>query len=178
MVPPLLSIPDQVTAHDLVRHLRTRVGDIEFGYRIQALLAHTLMRLGAQIVELNPQGHPDIVVSLNGVYPVEVEAAPSIARSHVIKSDDIDSTSGPDRPGYLAVLDCALPLAWIVLPHERLKRRGSGPVHLVTLRAMADTELSSLCTQEFAKLLIDNRERLLNLTFHLLRDRALRLHTL
>jgi hypothetical protein len=167
-------LTEQLAAHRLVEDLRRGVGDIEFGYRIQGLLAHILMQLGATIIDLNAQGHPDIVTELNGRVSFEVEAAPALVRSHTIKSEDIDAIGGGGRPGYLAVLDCALPIAWIMLGHDRLKRHGPGPISLVTLRAMAETELSMSCTEELIKLVTNNQDRLSNLTFHLLRARALR----
>ena len=34
--------------------------DSEFGYRLQALFAHILLRLSARVVEINAKGHPDI----------------------------------------------------------------------------------------------------------------------
>lgn len=170
-----LSLPrDQLAAHRIVDELRAGVGDIEFGYRIQGFLAHVLMRLGAHVVELNAQGHPDLVVNLDGRIPIEVEAAPALVRIHTVKCEDIDAIQGTEKSGYLAVLDCALPLSWIMLGHEQLKRHGPGSVSLVTLRAMSENEFSSLCTEEFIRLITENRDRLLNLTFHLMRERALR----
>lgn len=170
----MLPLHDQLAVHRLVDDLRIRVGNIEFGYRIQGLLAHVFMRLGGVVVELNSQGHPDLVINLDGRFPVEVEAAPASVRSHTLKIEDIDSVKGMTKPGYLAVLDCALPVAWIMLGHGRLKRQGPGPVSLVTLRAMAEARLSRLCTEEFIKLIGNVQDRILNLTFHLLRERALR----
>jgi hypothetical protein len=170
----LSSLPDQLALHRLVDDLRARVGDIEFGYRIQGLLAHVLMRLGATVIEINAQGHPDLVVDLDGRFALEVEAAPAVVRTHTLKSEDIEAIRGSVKSGYLAVLDCALPVAWIMLTHERLKRQGPGPLSLVTLRAMSENEFSRLCTEEFISLMTDVQDRLPNLTFHLLRGRALR----
>jgi hypothetical protein len=136
------------------------------------------MRLGATVIELNAQGHPDLVVNLDGRIPVEVEAAPASVRSHTVKCEDINAIQGTTKPGYLAVLDCALPVAWIMLAHERLKRQGPGLVSLVTLRAMSENQLSRSCTEEFIKLITNVQDRLLNLTFHVLRERALRGHAL
>ena len=154
--------------------LRLLVGDIEFGYRIQGLLAHVFMRLGATVIELNAQGHPDLVINLDGRIPIEVEAAPTVIRSHTVKLEDIEAIKGLNDSGYLAVLDCTLPIAWILLAHPRLKRQGPGPVSLVTLWAMSDDGFSRACTDEFITLIIGIQDRLSNLTFHLLRRRALR----
>ena len=49
-----------VSANHILARLRDEVGDSEFGYRLQALFAHVLGRLGASILEVNAQGHPDI----------------------------------------------------------------------------------------------------------------------
>jgi hypothetical protein len=40
--------------------LRDQCGDAEFGYRMQGLFAHVLMRQGCKILEVNAKGHPDI----------------------------------------------------------------------------------------------------------------------
>jgi len=170
-----LSSPlDQLAVQRLVHDLRADIGDVEFGYRVQGFLAHVLLRLGAEVVEFNAQGHPDLVVDLDVRTLIEVEAAPALARSHTIKIEDIEAIHAAQTSGYLALLDCAIPVAWIMLAHEKLDRQGPGPISLVTLRAMSDTKLSRPCTEEFLKLIADNRHRLLNLTFHLMRERALR----
>ena len=50
----------QFAVKPLLEGLRAQVGDGEFGYRMQALFAHVLVRLGARVLEINAQGHPDV----------------------------------------------------------------------------------------------------------------------
>ena len=81
--------PARVAA--ILRRLRAEVGDIEFGYRAQGLFAHVLKQIGASVVEVRNQGHPDITVLLGGrLTRVEVEIASIGERYHVIKADDAE----------------------------------------------------------------------------------------
>ncbi len=156
--------------------LRTEIGDIEFGHRAQAFFAHVLQHIGARVLEIRHQGHPDIVASLGGRFArFEVEVASGRDRDHTIKSDDLMSI----RPvhsadaGFLAILDATHPVRWAVIEHSRIRKRlGRWP--LATLHAIADADLSRRCTAAFREILCENRQHLQALTFHLLCDRVLR----
>jgi hypothetical protein len=161
---------------DALRRLRADVGDIEFGYRAQGLFAHVLKRMGASVLEVRNQGHPDIVASLNNhLTRFEIEIASKGDRHHVIKSDDLESIAPllPNEVGYLAVLDMAEPLRWAVLEYSRVVGR-LGRAPMSTLHAVADRELSKACNMAFSELILESVERLRALTFHLLCDRVLR----
>ena len=163
------------TVADALRKLRADVGDIEFGYRAQGLFAHVLKRIGASVLEIRNQGHPDIVASLNGhLTRFEIEIASKGDRHHVIKSEDIESIAPvlPNEMGYLAVLDMAEPLRWAVLDHARARGR-LGRAPMSTLHAVADRDLSRACNVAFSELILESLERLRALTFHLLCDRVL-----
>lgn len=171
---PLSGTSDRTT--EALRRLRADVGDIEFGYRAQGLFAHVLKRIGASVLEIRNQGHPDIVASLNGrLTRFEIEIASKADRHHAIKDDDLRSTAPVLRSdmGYLAVLDMAEPLRWAVMEHSRVRGR-SGRVPMSTLHAVADRELSKACNVAFVELIVESIDRLPALTFHLLCDRVLR----
>ena len=168
-------IPINVAAAALHR-LRADVGDIEFGYRAQAWFAHVLKRIGATVVEIRHQGHPDIIAVLNGRFArFEIEIASKGDRHHTIKSDDLSAISPvkPGELGYLAVLDMAEPMRWATLEQSRIRGRlGRAPIS--TLHAVADRELTKLCNDAFFELVGESIDRLPALTFRLLCDRVLR----
>ena len=162
---------------ELLLDLRRRVGDVEYGYRIQGFFAHVLMLLGAEIIELNAQGHPDIVATLDShTVFVEVEASHSVSGRHVIKIEDIESIrpklSGDS--GYLAVLDAAVPVRWALLEYKRLRLHGPSALRLASMHAVAHQHFSQECTATFIAMVLENEQALANLSFHLLADRVRR----
>ena len=171
-----MSVPtDRASIAEVLRCLRTDVGDIEFGYRAQGLFAHVLKHIGADVVEVRHQGHPDIIARLDGrLTRVEVEVAPMGERYHVIKADDAEAISPTERHGrgYLAVLDIVEPVRWAPIAHDRVRRR-LGRQPLATLHALAHRELAKACNDSFAEIIIANAERLHALTFRLLCERVL-----
>ena len=165
--------PARVAA--ILRRLRAKVGDIEFGYRAQGLFAHVLKQIGASVVEVRSQGHPDIIVLLWGrLTKVEVEIASMREKYHVIKADDAEAVAPTERneQGYLAVLDIAEPVRWAPIEHSRIRRR-LGRQPLATLHALAHRELARECNDAFVEMIIADAERLPALTFHLLCQRVL-----
>lgn len=164
-----------LAATSILSSLRERVGDIEFGYRAQGLLAHTLMRMGAQILEVHAQGHPDILARFRRQkMRLEVEVAHAKLRTHTIKVDDLEAISPCDEAetGYLAILDCAVPLFWALVDYQRLRWQKPRSVSLVFLRAIADKELSNECTKNFIELVVQHESNITNLTFPLLCSRV------
>ena len=167
---------DRARVSAILRRLRAEVGDIEFGYRAQGLFAHVLKQIGASVVEVKHQGHPDITVLLGGrLTRVEVEIASMGERYHVIKADDAEAIAPTERDeqGYLAVLDIAEAVRWAPIAYSGIRRR-LGRQPLATLHALAHWELARVCNDAFAEITIANAERLQALTFHLLRQRVLR----
>ena len=166
--------PARVAA--ILRRLRAEVGDIEFGYRAQGLFAQVLKQLGASLVAVRSQGHPDIIALLGGrLTRVEVEIASMSDRYHVIKADDAVALAPTERneQGYLAVLDIAEPVRWAPIEYSRIRRR-LGRQPLATMHALAHRELARACNDAFAEIVIANAEQLPALTFHLLCQRVLR----
>lgn len=171
-----MSVPtDRAGIATALRRLRTDVGDIEFGFRAQGLFAHVLKQIGADVLEVRHQGHPDIIAQFSGrLTRVEVEIASMDKRYHVIKADDAEAIAPTERHerGYLAVLDIVEPIRWAPIAYSRIRRR-LGRQPLATLHALADGELASACNDAFAEIIMANAERLPALTFRLLCQRVL-----
>lgn len=166
---------DRAGVAAVLRRLRVQVGDGEFGFRAQGLFAHVLKQIGADVVDVRHQGHPDIIARLGGrLTRVEVEVASMGQRYHVIKADDAEATAPTERDeqGYLAVLDIAEPVRWAPIEYSRFRHRlGRRP--LATLHALAHRELARACNEAFAEIVIADAERLPALTFRLLCERVL-----
>ena len=168
-------LTDAVRVAAILRRLRAEVGDIEFGYRAQGLFAYVLKQIGASVVDVKNQGHPDIIVLLGGrLTRVEVEIASMGERYHVIKMDDAEAVAPTSvkEQGYLAVLDIAAPVRWAPIEYSRFRHR-LGRQPLATLHALAHRELARACNDAFVEIIISNAERLPALTFHLLCQRIL-----
>lgn len=159
--------------------LHKNIGDSEFGYRIQGLLAHVFLRLGGEIIEIKPQGHPDIIATL-GTHKLLLQVKTIYSkirrRNFVMDYHDLLGIKPTDHStlGYLALLDCVVPTFWILVRYDKLRRLMGGATHVVTLRAMANKDLSSECTQEFADLVLKHQYHLRNLDFSILCSRALK----
>lgn len=159
--------------------LRAAIGDSEFGYRMQALFAHVLLERGGSITEINERGHPDIKWVKDG--QTALVQVKTISHSYagwvlVVSPDDIAGIrpSRSDEVGYFAVLDCAVPVSWVVSEYSVIRRHEMCSVSIETIRASADSELSIDSTEVFAELLMRHAENLNLLTFGVLRNRALR----
>jgi hypothetical protein len=175
----LLSSDEPFRVGRIINALRQSVGDGEFGYRIQGYLAHVIMRIGGKIIDIKPQGHPDIIASLGGktlLLQVKSVHSKSRRREFLVGTDDLKGIRphDPTTTGYLAILDCTMPPSWIMVNYEKIKRQALSPISLVTLRVMADTKLSHECTEEFVKLIANHQSNLHSLYFHVLCSRALR----
>ena len=109
----------------LLGRLRAEIGDIEFGYRAQGLFASVLNRIGARVLEIRHQGHPDIVASLGGrLARFEVEITSIGDRYHTIKADDLASLKPAleGEAGFLAILDATHPVRWAVIEYGRIRK--------------------------------------------------------
>lgn len=158
--------------------LRTNIGDSEFGYRMQAFFAHVLLELGGSIIEINQQGHPDIKAHFNGkisLFQVKTITHSSAGWSLTIRSEDIEGIhpSGFNKAGYFAVLDCAIPISWLIIEYDQMRRHESHSVPIETIRAATNVELSIECTTVFSELVTQHLEKLHLLTYGILRKRAL-----
>jgi len=175
----LLLSDEPFSVGHIIDALRRSVGDSEFGYRIQGYFAHVIMRIGGKIIDIKPQGHPDLIASLGGkTLLLQVKSVHSKSRrlQFLVGADDLEGIHphNPTTIGYLAILDCTMPPSWIMIDYERIKRHTLNPISVVTLRALADTKLSQQCTEEFVRLIISHQSNLDSLYFHVLCNRALR----
>lgn len=161
--------------------LRVHCGDAEFGYRMQAMFAHVLLRLEATILDINAQGHPDILALFGECetsFQVKTSVHSSAHTTFELKAADfagINQTNNTFRgEGYLAFLDCAEPTRWILVPRVRAKLLIGTPCHIATLQANSDVIFSRACTEQFTLILFEKRMRLRTLSYSILRRRALR----
>ena len=177
MGPDFLSLDARFAVKPLLDKLRLECGDAEFGYRMQALFAHVLLRLGAVICEINAQGHPDIRATLGDtVLFVQVKSVqhgnPFVAFQ--LSSADLTGIASAElTTGYLALLDCADPVSWIVVEVSKVSQFLNRSISIAGLRAAEEPQLSKDCTDEFTGMLLAAKDRLSTLTFSLLVRRAL-----
>lgn len=148
----------------------------EFGFRIQGLAAHVMLRLGFRVLQVNSQGHPDIVAEIErGLIRIEVEADTQGFRARALTEEDLDGIE-PGRTtdkGYFAVVLCGPYPRWILVDYARLRRRRGTPASPALLQALADTEASKQWTAEFIKLLVSNCQHLPVFSFDFLTKQAL-----
>lgn len=162
--------------YKVLNELRENVGDSEFGYRVQGLFAATLVCLGIKILEVKPQGHPDVIgMKENEIIKFEVETASYKSREKTVDKENIEAIKPHNKSekGYFAVLYCRFPPEWLLINYNRLKRRISEHISIITMECLSDKEFSKEFTRCFYKLILSNTSHLFTFTFHLLRNRAL-----
>ncbi len=141
-------------ASECVERIRSSVSPGEFGYKIQALAAHVLLRLGYRIEAVNRSGHPDIVaVKERREFRFEVEAEAFGPRPRQLTAADFASlTEAPNIVGYYALaISCPKP-CWILVPASKLVCR-TRPSANMLLEALSDKEYSAEWTREYVGLL-------------------------
>ncbi|MCL0099197.1 hypothetical protein M1O16_05135 [Dehalococcoidia bacterium] len=161
--------------YKLLNKLREDVGDSEFGYRVQGLFAATLVCLGIRILEIKPQRHPDVIgMKENKIIKFEVEAILGKSRERVVDGEDIEAVKphNKNEKGYIAVLYCKFPPKWLLIEYNRLKRRVSENVPIITRECLSDKRFSSELTEYFYKLILFNESHLSAFTFHFLSNKA------
>ena len=148
----------------------------EFGFRIQGLAAHVLLRLGARVLKINSQGHPDIVADTErGFIRIEVEADIHGSRPRVLTEEDLDGIAPREATdkGYFALALCGPYPRWLLVDHSRLRRRRGTPASPAILQGLSDTEASERWTTEFITLLLTHCPHLRAYSFSFLVRRAL-----
>lgn len=148
----------------VLEKLRAEYGDSGFGYRMQAIFAHVLRRLGAVVLEINPKGHPDIKAQMGQeLMLVQVKSAAhsgSWVQFSLSDSDFAGITSNGRAVGYLAFLDCADPVSWHVVKSDIARQLVGRFVPVESIIAMRDEQLSFECTRVFAEMIISVKDRL------------------
>ena len=160
-------------ASDCIESLRQSISSVEFGYKVQALAAHVLLRLNCRVVEINRSGHPDIVAT-RGMeeFRFEIEAEVADPRRRQLTDDDFASlVEVTDAVGYFALATSSPTPRWIVVPAEHLKSRR--PSSNVLLEALSDRDLSDAWTHEYINLLNAECRQVRRISFRALCERAL-----
>jgi hypothetical protein len=144
---------------------------------MQALFAHMLMRQGWSILEIRAKGHPDIRAAREDreVFVQVKSVSHGSANTKIeLSVDDVAGIKAMGQhAGWFAVLDCAVPVQWIVIERDRAARLLGTPLHLATLQANRDVVLSANCNEAFIEIIAEHGERLPSLRFTALCDRAL-----
>ena len=141
-------------ASECIERIRSSISPGEFGYKIQALAAHILLRLGYRIEAVNRAGHPDIVAIGGGrEFRFEVEAEAFGPRPRQLTAADFASlTEAPNISGYYALaISCPKPY-WVLVPASILACR-TRPAPNILLEALSDKEYSAEWTREYVGLL-------------------------
>ena len=162
-----------IQAYDCIENLLLSISPVEFGYRVQALAAHVLLRLEYRVEEINRSGHPDIVAT-RGMEELrfEIEAEVVGSRPRQLTAGDFASlTKVPGVTGYFA-LAISFPIPrWILVPAEQLV--GRKPSSNVLLEALSDRDFSDAWTHEYIRLLNEECRRVTRGSFSALCARAL-----
>ena len=160
-------------ASHCIENLRLNVSSSEFGYKVQAMAAHVLLRLNYSVLEINRTGHPDVVATRDmKEFRFEVEAEAVGSRPRQLTNEDFAALAEiPGSFGYFALAISFPTPRWIVVPVERLKARK--PSSTVLLDALSDRELSTAWTCEYTNMLNEQCRRILRASFGALCSRAL-----
>jgi hypothetical protein len=151
-----------------------KVSAPELGYRVQALLAETLTRLGATIDAIARTGHPDVTARMGGRL-LRVQVKVTRLRAFTLETEDFEGIRprSPEDEGYLALLDLGPPVTWTCIRYARARVLVGRTVPLAMLKSMDDAQFSSQCTAASAELLVLYGGSIESFTFSLLRRRAL-----
>ncbi len=145
--------PDAI---ECIERIRSGISAVEFGYKIQAVTAHVLLRLDYRIDAVNRSGHPDIVAVRDGrEFRFEVEAEAFGPRPRKLTDADFASLIGtPNIVGYYALAISFPKPYWVLVPASKLVRR-TLPSSNMLLEALSDKEYSTEWTREYVGLLQD-----------------------
>ena len=148
--------------------------DSEFGYKMQGIAAHVLLRLGYRIDSNNPSGNPDIVASIGGTeYRFEVEAEVVGPRPRKLTKADLASlTESSNIVGYFGLAIISPSPSWILVPATKLVRK-TLPLNNMWLEALSDKSYSEAWTREFHKLLQESCRLIEFASFSKLKQMAL-----
>ena len=147
------SVPGAV---ECLERIRSSVSASEFGYKIQALAGHILLRLGYRIQAINQSGHPDIVAMRGGAeYRFEIEAEFGPPRPRKLTDADLESLACVQSGAGFFALAISQPRPyWVLVPVERLLGREL-PCPNILLEALSDKAVSAEWTHQHICLLQD-----------------------
>ena len=166
---------NQLVAAECLRGLIQRVGNVEYGYRVQGLAAHVLIRLGAVVTAINASGHPDIIATIiQRTVRIEIEAD---IGSHAHRRPTLEDLEAI-RPkvnndiGYCAYFISWPRMRWLLVPYESLASRRD-PIPLATAAALAEPTLSMAWSEAMVSIVAERCEKLWSYSFGSLCRRAL-----
>jgi hypothetical protein len=161
-------------ASDCIERIRSSVVAAEFGYKVQALAAHVLLRLGYRIDAVNQSGHPDIVAIRGGTeLRFEVEAEVIRPRLRKLTEADFASLLGPTNArGYYALVIAFPSPKWILVPASKLVGRTLSSPNML-LEAISDKEYSLKWTREYTLLLHQSCRQIRLTSFSALSEMAI-----
>ena len=166
MAPNFTSQPDGNGARECIDRIRDGVSPAEFGYKVQALAAHVLLRLGYRIDAVNQSGHPDIVADWGGrEFRFEVEAQAGRPRPRKLTAADFDALLGAGSAiGYYALAVAFPAPKWIIVPARELAYRTLPSANML-LEALSDKPFSDEWTSEYVSLLGDSCNQIIASSF-------------
>ena len=162
-----------VQAANCIENLHRSVSSVEFGYKVQALAAHILLRLDYRVEEINRSGHPDIIATRDmDELHFEVEADVAGPRPRKLTNEDFASlTELASGVGYFALAISFPTPRWVLVPAERLKNRR--PTSNVLLEALSDADFCKAWTYAYMNLLEQECRLIQRASFRELCERAL-----
>lgn len=168
-----------LSASECIEGIRSGISPAKFGYKIQALAAHVLLRLNYRVDEVNPSGHPDIVATKDGKeFRFEVEAEVTGPRPHKLTDADFASlTEPPNVFGYYALAISSPRPYWVLVPATKLIHRNF-PSNNILLEALSDKAYSEEWTYEYVRLLHSACRQIRLASFSYLSKMAMKGHRL
>ncbi len=152
--------------------MRSSLTWANFGYKVQGLAAHVLLRLGYQVTEVNQQGHPDITAFREGrEFRFEVEAEVTQPRLRQLTKADFDSLTATPYGYYALAISFPSPY-WVIVPAEDLISR-TRPCPNRVLEALSDKEYSAAWTYAYIEMLRDSHRQIRRASFSDMRCWAL-----
>ena len=174
MDPSSASQPDGRCARECVDRIRSAVSPAEFGYKVQAMAAHVLLRLGYRVDSVNQSGHPDIVASRGGLeFRFEVEAQVGRPRLRKLTDADFSSLIGAGGvTGYYALAIAFPSPRWVLVPAVDLVGRTYASPNML-LEAISDKDYSVEWTREYNLLLCQSCRQIRSASFSTLSEMAM-----
>lgn len=164
-------MPDTV-ARDCIERMLASSTWSDFGYKVQALAAHVLLRLGYQVTECNQRGHPDLTAFWEGrEFRFEVEAEVTGPRLRQLTKADFDSLMATHHGYYALAISFPTP-RWILVPASKLVSR-TNPSPNRVMEALSDKEYSAAWTRAYIELLRDSHRKIRRASFSDLSEWAL-----
>lgn len=160
-------------ARECIDRIRSDASPAEFGFKVQALAAHVLLRLGYQIDAVNQSGHPDIVATWAGrEFRFEVEAEVGRPRPRKLTDADFASLIGDSGAiGYYALAIAFPAPKWVLVQASKLAGRNY-PSSNMLLEALSDKDYSLEWSREYNLLLCQSCRQIKSASFSVLSEMA------